>query len=146
MVSYIIPLMKPYKIVIDTNVIISGLSSKRGSSHKLLKILPNKKFTTALSVPLLLEYESILIKNIKKLNLSKIDIDDFLDYFCAISEHTTIYYLWRPILKDPYDDHMLELAVSASAKYIVTFNLKDFTKASNFGIFPITPDILLSKL
>ncbi len=138
--------MKSYKIVIDTNIIFSGLCSKKGSSYKLLGILPNNKFTVLLSVLLLLEYESVLSKNIKKLNLSKEDIDDFLDYFCAISEHTPIYYLWRPILKDPYDDHILELAVSASAKYIVTFNLTDFTEANKFGILPITPDILLSKL
>ncbi|OHD69519.1 MAG: putative toxin-antitoxin system toxin component, PIN family [Spirochaetes bacterium RBG_16_49_21] len=138
--------MKPLKIVIDTNVILSGLTSRNGSSYKLLKILPTNKVAIALSVPLLFEYESILIKNIKNLNLSKTDIDDFLDYLCSIAEHTSIYYLWRPILKDPYDDHILELAVSASAKYIVTFNLKDFTEANKFGILPITPDMLLLKL
>ena len=56
--------MKHHKIAIDTNVILSGLNSKNASSYKLLKILPDNKFTLVLSVPLLLEYESILIKNI----------------------------------------------------------------------------------
>ena len=138
--------MGPVKIVIDTSVILSGLSSKNGNSYKLLKIIPTNKVKIALSVPLLFEYESILTKNIKNLNLSRTDVDDFLDYLCAIAEHTSIYYLWRPILKDPYDDHILELAVSASAKYIVTFNLKDFTEAHKFGILPLNPDTLLLKL
>lgn len=138
--------MKPFKIVIDTNVILSGLSSKKGNSYKLLRIIPNKKFIVTISVPLVLEYESILFKNIKKINLLKTDIEDFIDYICFISEHVKIYYLWRPILKDPYDDHILELAVSASAKYIITYNLKDFAEAGKFGILAITPDEFLAKI
>jgi putative PIN family toxin of toxin-antitoxin system len=139
-------MMSSVKILIDTNVILSGLLSQKGTSYKLLQLVPKKKFTIVMSVPLILEYETILHKNIRKLNLSRTDIDDFLDYICAISEHTKIYYLWRPILKDPYDDHILELAVSSNAKYIVTFNISDFNEAKKFGISPIEPDEFLKTL
>ena len=138
--------MKYTKIVIDTNVILSGLLSQKGTSYKLLRLIPKKLFTVVMSVPLILEYESILHKSIRKLNLSKTDIEDFLDYICAISEHTKIYYLWRPILKDPYDDHILELAVSSNAKYIVTFNISDFKEAKTFGIHAIEPEEFLEKI
>ena len=138
--------MSQLKAVIDTNVIFTGLLSKKGVSYKLLQSIPDEKFKIVLSVPLLLEYESVLYKNREKLNLSKSDIDDFLDYICLISEHTMIYFLWRPVLKDPYDDHILELAVSASAKYIITFNINDFKESKKFGIHAITPDIFLAKI
>jgi putative PIN family toxin of toxin-antitoxin system len=138
--------MKNIKIVIDTNVILSGLLSQKGTSYKLLRLIPKKLFTVVMSVPLILEYEAILHKSIRKLNLSRTDIEDFLDYICSISEHTKIYYLWRPILKDPYDDHILELAVSSNAKYIVTFNISDFNEAKTFGIHAIEPEEFLEKI
>jgi putative PIN family toxin of toxin-antitoxin system len=138
--------MKGLKVVIDTNVIFSGLLSQKGSSYKLLKMIPRNDFTMVLSVPLVFEYESVLSKNINKLNLTKSDIDDFLDYLCSISEHSLIYYLWRPVLKDPYDDHILELAFASNSKYIITYNVSDFIEAEKFGIFPITPDKFLIKL
>jgi len=128
-----------YKIVIDTNVILSGLRSKNGYSFKLLELIPEFKFNIAISVPLILEYEAILNKYLENLDLTKIDIDILLNYFCKIGEHTKIYYLWRPFLKDPFDDHLLELAVSSQSNFIITFNLRDFNKIEKFGIKAITP-------
>ncbi len=146
MVLYMIPCMNNPKIVIDSNVILSGLQSQKGYSYKLLKLIPKKKFTVVISVPLILEYESVLMKKLKILHLTKNDINDFLDYLCSISEHTKIFYLWRPVLKDPYDDHILELAVSSNSHYIITFNLKDFIETEKFGIKAITPDNFIQKL
>lgn len=133
------------KVVIDTNVILSGLMSKKGASFRLLDLIPKNKLIISVSVPLLLEYEAVLYKNIKKLKLTKQDIDDFLDYFCSVAEKTKIYYLWRPILKDAYDDHLLELAVSSNSKYIVTYNIKDFNGSDKFGIDAVMPDVILKK-
>ncbi len=141
-----IPLMDNPKIIIDSNVLLSGLQSQKGYSYKLLKLIPKKKFTVVISVPLILEYESVLMKKLKNLHLAKNDINDFLDYLCSISEHTKIFYLWRPILKDPYDDHILELAVSSNSHYIITFNKKDFIEAKKFGIEVITPDHFIQEL
>lgn len=134
------------KIIIDTNVIFSGLKSNLGSSFKLLSILPENRFQMVISVPLVIEYESILLKNLKILDLSKNDIDDFNNYLCKIGIHQKIYYLWRPFLNDPYDDHILEVAVAASADFIVTFNTKDFKDVDQFGLKAITPDELLKLL
>jgi putative PIN family toxin of toxin-antitoxin system len=127
------------KIIIDTNIILSGLKSKNGYSYKLLKLIPDNIFQTAISVPLILEYESVLMNNIKLLELSKKDIENFINYICKISEHTKIYYLWRPFLKDPYDDHLLEVAVASSSHYIITFNIKDFKGTEKFGIKALNP-------
>ena len=53
------------KIIIDSNVILSGLKSKNGYSYKLLELIPKNIFEIAISVPLILEYELVLINNIK---------------------------------------------------------------------------------
>jgi putative PIN family toxin of toxin-antitoxin system len=134
------------KAVIDTNVIFSGLQSQKGSSHRLLRLLPEKRFESVISVPLLLEYESVLSKHSKQLKLTQSEIQDFLDYICSIATHTKIYYLWRPRLIDPFDDHILELAIASSSKYIITFNISDFKGSEDLGVKVITPDEFIVKV
>lgn len=132
--------MKP-KIVIDTNVMIAALKSKRGASNKLLQLFGSKKFIHSVSVPLVLEYEAV----IKRLfpAFSEEMINDFLDFICAASQHTKIYYLWRPHLKAPKDDMVLELAVASESDFIITYNERDFKAAKDFGVKIITPKELL---
>ncbi len=127
------------KIVIDTNVIISGLLSDMGYSHRLLEALPDRLFDVCVSVPLVLEYESQLKKQLPSNIYTQEDIDDFIDYLCSISQKTPIYYLWRPYLKDPFDDHVLEVALASKSDYIVTFNKKDFRDSEQYGIKIVNP-------
>jgi predicted nucleic acid-binding protein len=49
--------------------------------------------------------------------------------FIAVCRLTEIYYLWRPNLRDEADNHLLELAVTAGAQAIVTYNRADFSGA-----------------
>lgn len=138
--------MKPC-VVLDTNVIVSAFRSRRGASYRLLELAGEGAFTICLSVPLVLEYEDAS----KRLISSKIDIranvvDDVLDYLCAIGEHHDIFFLWRPHLRDPKDDMLLELAVSAGCEQIVTYNERDFVGADQFGIKTITPRLFLASL
>ena len=107
-------------IVIDTNVILSGLQSDMGYSHRLLELLPSDKFNICISVPLVLEYEAQLRKQLPKDIFRSEDIVDFVDYICKIGQKISIYYLWRPYLKDPFDDHVLELAIASGSRYIIT--------------------------
>ena len=75
-----------------------------------------KQFKASVSVPLILEYEDAVKRLGRELGLSHHDIDDILDYICGATERREIHFLWRPILKDPKDDHILELAVESAAK------------------------------
>ncbi len=138
--------MKTPRIVIDTNIFVSALRSKRGASYRLLKLLGKGKFEVSISVPLVLEYEKTAKKSIGSTSLDLSDIDDILDYVCAVSKHQKIFYLWRPILRDPSDDMILELAVSANSDYIVTYNQKHFRGIENFGIRPITAKDFLKQI
>lgn len=133
-------------IVIDTNVIVSGLQSDMVFSHRLLEALPEKKFDICISVPLVLEYEAQLKKRLPRDIFTDEDIDDFIDYICLIGKKTSIYYLWRPFLKDPFDDHVLELALASQSRYIVTFNKKDFKDTEHYGIEVVNPHEFLRIL
>jgi len=71
--------MKKYKIVIDTNVILSALRSSKGASFKLLSIIDSRLFEFSLSAPLFMEYESVAKRNKDQLRLSDSIIDDILE-------------------------------------------------------------------
>ena len=131
--------MQDHLVVIDTNVILSGLQSKNGQSYKVLQGIRKGIVNFAISVPLILEYESILKKHLNRLIFSDEDIDQFIGYLCKVGRPVKLFYLWRPFLKDPYDDHILEVALTANCKYIVTFNTSDFKRAEELGIKSITP-------
>ena len=92
--------MRIYKIVLDTNVLVSAVKSKNGFAFRLLSIIDDKRFKVYLSVPVVLEYETVLKNNISLTKLSEKDIDNILDYLCFIGEERKIFYLWRPHLKD----------------------------------------------
>ena len=132
-------------IVLDTNVLIAGLRSPNGASFQLLQRVGTAAFEYNLSVPLVLEYESVAKRFARELGLTFGDIDDLIDYLCREGRQREIFYLWRPFLPDPQDDMVLELAVEASAEFIVTHNLKDFRGVEQFGIQAITPSAFLRE-
>ena len=64
----------------------------------------------------------------------------------AIGHRKRIYYLWRPFLRDPKDDHVLELGVAANCEGIVTFNVRDFAGVDQFGLWIMTPREFLARI
>ena len=138
--------MGAIQIVIDTNVIVAALRSKRGASYRLLSLLGDRRFEINVSVPLVLEYEQAARGLVRRGGLSTKDIDDILDYVCAVCHHRNIFYLWRPFLRDPKDDMVLELAVVAQCDFIITYNKRDFRGIQQFGIEPLEPKEFLAKI
>jgi predicted nucleic acid-binding protein len=122
------------RVVLDTNVVVAGLRSRRGASFRLLAEVGRGKFEIALSVPLVLEYEDALLRHGSVTGLSRADVDAVLDYFCSVGHLQSIFFLWRPLLPDPKDDLVLELAVAAGCKTVVTFNIRDFRGAEGLGV------------
>lgn len=139
--------MNGLEVVIDTNVLVSALRSKRGASFKILTLIGQNKFDINLSVPLMLEYEDVAKRLIGETALNEADINDILDYICSVSNRREIFYLWRPFLKDPKDDMVLELAVTSNCDMIITYNKKDFKGVEEyFGIRLLTPKELLLEI
>ena len=127
-------------IIIDTNILVSALRSDMGASYTLISKLPSPKFQFSISVPLYIEYQDVLTRKEHLTGTStEKEVLAFLRYLCKIANRQKIFYLWRPWLKDPKDDMVLELAVAAKSKYIITYNLKDFSNIQKFGIEAITP-------
>ena len=133
------------KIVIDTNVLVSALRSRRGASFKLVSVLPSDEFSIAISVPLVLEYEDAL-KRLESSAITEQDIGNFVDFLCKIGHHQEIFFLWRPFLPDPSDDHVLEVAVAAGCDAIVTYNKRDFKGIERFGLRVFDPREFLSEI
>ena len=69
-----------------------------------------------------------------------------VDYFCAVGYRQDVRFLWRPVLSDPRDEFVLELAVAARVAAIVTHNVRHFGEAVQFGICVLTPGAFVRLL
>ncbi len=129
-------------VVLDSNVLVAALRSRRGASFRVLELLRDGHFEIAVSVPLALEYEAVLIRH----GLSGADAATTVDFLCSVGRRQAIHYLWRPMLEDPRDEFVLELAVAAGCEAIVTHNQRDFVAARRFQPRVITPGRFLHML
>lgn len=121
-------------VVIDTNVFIAAQRSKRGASSKLISLIGTGRFEIHVSVPLVFEYENVLLRQRSELGLTQEDVADVIDAVCTLATWHDIYFLWRPYLRDPNDHLVLELAVAAGCEHIVTYNKSDFRGVEKFGV------------
>jgi len=133
-------------IVIDTNVIVAALRSRRGASQRLLRLVGTGAFEVNLSVPMVFEYEEAGKRTAEELGLDPALVDDLVDYLCQVAHHRRIHFLWRPYLRVVDDDFVLELAVEAECEIIVTFNKKDFVGIDRFGVRALTPGEFLGEI
>lgn len=136
----------PLRVVLDSNVVVAGVRSGRGASNRVLSLVGSGRFVHAVSVALAFEYESAVLRPEAGVRLPRPLIDDILDYLCSAADRQRIHFLWRPVLPDPSDDLVLEVAVHAACSAIVTFNARDFRGAERFGIRVLTPGAFLRML
>jgi putative PIN family toxin of toxin-antitoxin system len=134
------------QIVLDTNVVVSGLRSRRGSAFQLLTLVGTQSFTIHLSVPLVLEYREVLSREASNLYVDATDIEALIEFHCSVAIKHKIFFLWRPYLPDPKDDMVLELAVAAGCDSVVTYNTRDFVGVDKFGIKVIKPAEFLKEI
>jgi len=136
-------------IVLDTDVLIAGLRSPTGASAELLRLARRGRFALLVSVPLFIEYEAKCVEteHLAAAGLVPEDARVFLDALAVIARPVAIHYLWRPQLRDPADEMVLETAVDGGANILVTFNQRDFGKApGRFGIEMLLPSDALRRL
>ena len=127
------------RIVLDTNVLVSAMHWRRGASFRLVSLIGMGEFEVCLSVPLCLEYEAKLLEQVEELPIGRLDIGRLLDYLASVAYRQAVFFLWRPTLREPRDDMVLELAVAADARCLVTHNRRDFDRANDFGVEVVTP-------
>jgi predicted nucleic acid-binding protein len=133
-------------VVLDSNVVVAGLRSRRGASFQVLRLLRVGRFRVAISVPLALEYEAVLVRHAAELGLTRDEAIGLVDFLCAVGVRTAVHFLWRPALRDPGDEFILELAVTAGCEGIVTHNVRDFAGARSFQVWIATPSDFLRRI
>jgi putative PIN family toxin of toxin-antitoxin system len=127
-----------HEVVLDTNVLVSALRSKRGASYELIRSIDEGLWRPNISVALALEYEDVLKRSDLVVGFSETDIEYFLDYILGQGSLVTGGLRRRPILPDADDERILELAF-ASESMIVTHNTRHFMAAERFGVEVATP-------
>lgn len=134
------------KYVLDTNVLVAAVRSPGGASAEILRRVLIGQIGALCSVPLFMEYEAVLLRpeHLSAAGAQANQVLNLLDVLAGVVTRVEIQFLWRPQLRDPNDDLVLELAVngqgSADAVAIITSNQKDFwPQASKFGVEVMTP-------
>jgi putative PIN family toxin of toxin-antitoxin system len=130
------------RVVADTDVIVAAMRSPRGASAAILREVRRETVELLLSVPLAMEYEAVCLRPEHQMaaGLSEREVHIFVDAVIAMAQPIKIHFLWRPQLRDPSDEMVLETAVNGRADLLVTFNERDYgTVPSRFGIEVMTP-------
>ena len=134
------------RVVLDSSVLVAALRSRQGASFRLLELLRDGQFEIAISVPLALEYEAVLVRHAVELNLSREAAIGVVDFLCGVAHCQDIHFLWRPSLPDPQDEFVLELAVAANCEAIITHNVRDFVATKRFKPQVLTPAAFLARI
>ena len=135
--------------MLDTDVVVAAVRSDRGASRVLLTAALSGRYTILASVPLMLQYESVLTRpeHLAAAAISQADVGILLDALGAVVEPIRISYLRRPVLTDPGDDLVLETAVNGRADIVVTLNRRHFEPAVTlFGLEILAPADAVRRL
>ena len=130
------------RLTIDTNVLVAAMRNKGGPSFALMQLVRRELVVMCCSPALFLEYEDVLKRpdQLTASGLLHTDVDAILNDLARLLVPVTTHYQWRPQLRDPADEMVLEAAVNAQANAIVTYNLRDFKPAQRFGILVLNPE------
>jgi len=135
------------RVVLDTSVLVAATRSRLGASFQLISMVPSHDFEIALTVGLYTEWQSVLTRPEHLPAGATADSAlDFLRYLASVAHLQDVHFLWRPFLRDPNDDLVLECAVASSSQYIVTHNVKDFHRSTQLNVQAIRPAEFLTLL
>lgn len=136
-------------VVMDTDVVVAGLRSPSGAAAELLRRVRRRELRLAASVSLFTEYEATCLRpeHVQAAGLHQADVEVFLSALAALVEPVPIHYRWRPQLRDPGDEMVLEAAVNSGAKVLLSFNQRHFAAvAPRFGLQLLAPGPFLRNL
>jgi len=137
------------KLVLDTDVVVAAMRSPAGASAAILRSIRQARATLLLSVPLAVEYEAVCHKAEHRVaaGLSESEVDIFVTAVIAMAEPVEMHFLWRPQLRDPNDEMVLEVAVNGKADALVTFNVRDYGNVpSRFGVDLLLPRAAIGRI
>ena len=133
----------------DTDAVVAAMRSPVGASAALIRAVRQRQATLLLNVPLALEYEAVCRRSEhrEKSGLSGQQVEIILDAIIAMGEPVPTHFLWRPQLRNPNDEMVLEAAVNGRADALVTFNVRDYgTAAAQFGVEVLLPREAIARI
>ena len=135
------------RVVLDTNVLVAAVRSRQGASFALVSSIPAPEFQPCLSVGLYAEWQEVLTRpeNLPP-GLTPEDAVGFVRYLASQSHLQEIHFLWRPFLPDADDDMVLELALAAGCRHIITHNVRDFRGSEQLGVTALSPREFLNLI
>ncbi len=139
-----------YRIILDTNVLISALLGPRGPSREVLRRCLRRQHQPCMGTTLFLEYESVMARQelFEICLLSWEEREAVLNAFLSVCQWQTVYYAWRPNLTDEGDNHLVEQAVASGAGAIIAQNTADFARPElHFpGLRIVRPEDLIREV
>jgi putative PIN family toxin of toxin-antitoxin system len=133
----------------DTDAVVAAMRSPAGASAAIIRVVRQRQATLLLSVPLAMEYEAVCRRSEhrEESGLSVKQVEIFLDAIVAMGEPVRTHFLWRPQLRDPNDEMVLEAAVNGRADALVTFNVRDYgTTPAQFGVEVLLPREAIARI
>ena len=123
------------RLVLDADVLVAAIRSRRGASAAWLRAALRREVQLLCSVPLMLHYEAVVLRPQQRASsiFSLPELHALLDAIAVVATPVMISYLWRPMLRDPDDELVLETAVNGGAELLLTFNERDFAGAERFA-------------
>ena len=122
------------RIVLDTNVYISGLLVPDGTPGKILRLFERTDFILLTSQPILDELHGKLIR---KFGYSKKDAEHVVSEIEREAEKIYTVSLVEAIPNDPTDNRILECALDGFADIIVSGDKKHLQRLGEFDGIPI---------
>jgi predicted nucleic acid-binding protein len=126
----------------DTDAIVAAMRSPTGASAALLRAARDGRVTLLVTAPLFIEYEAVCgrTEHLLPSGFGRGDLEVFLDALADLVQPVQAWFLWRPQLRDPGDELVLEAAVNGRAATIATLHRRDFLPAAGrFGVEVLLP-------
>jgi uncharacterized protein len=124
------------KIVLDTNVLVSGLLQAFGPSGQIVRLVASGDLVLYLDSRILDEYQEVLLR--EKFGFDPERVEALLEEIRA----SGIPVSARPLairLPDPDDEPFLEVAVTGGARCLVTGNIKHYPAEARAGVEVLSP-------
>lgn len=135
-------------MVLDTDVIIAAIRSTKGASAEIVRRVLRGEVSIELTVAMALEYEAVATREEHLIagEVTAVEALNLIDNLAALAQPVEIHFRWRPQLRDVDDEMVLEAAINANDRTIVTFNARDFAGAERFDVKVLSPREILEKL
>lgn len=135
------------RIALDTSVLVAASRSRNGESFQIVSMLPSTQFEIALTIAVYTEWQAVLTRPEHLPPGVTADMAlGFVRYLASVAHLQDVHFLWRPFLRDPDDDMVLECAVASGCEFIVTHNVRDFRRVEELNVRAIAPADFLNRL